>query len=707
MERTLARWSSAFALLLVALPFVLVHLNLNDIDGVDFAFSVNLAIACVVIAIPATAAGTVIALAIRGYAHSVGRVYAFDLVGAALGALLVVPLLRFPAPNLIVFLGVVAALAAALFAGTAPAERTITIGTTVVAVAMLLVAGATSLLYVPGHYGYPAGSTRVTDRWGPLARVQAYAFPGPGTGAVYYDRVFAPVWGPVDGQLPTWQTMTTGAQSIGYELRPNANVLVIGGGGGRDIYTALSGGARHVDVIELNSIIRDAVDDDLAEKSGHPYSRDKVKTSIGDGRSVLAGRDTKYDVIHIGFTDTLSANAAAGFALTENNLYTTEAFDEYFDHLADGGILSVSRLDKLVGDESIRATVLTLAALEKRGIKDPERHIVVVRGLDLFGATYGTTFARLTPFTRDEVARIETLAKKRGRGVAFAAGGPYQDAWAELAHAGSWQNFCHNYTLNVCPPTDDKPFFFNMRRLSDIGSERSGYSYSIDPTDLLLLTLGVLLVLSVIGFLLPLPFGPGSQSRPRLSSLLYFAAIGLGFLVLEIVLIQRFVLFLGFPTYALSIVLFSLLLFTGLGSYLSSRFTQDRRLLTTTLTVAVALIIVSAFALQPILRNLIDLPFTARVAVAIALIGPFGVVLGVPMPLGLRRLQQLYPDGIAWAWGVNGISSVLASVLGVAIAVFYGFPVATLVAAACYAFALGHVLIGRWPAAAAAPAPET
>ena len=154
-----------------------------------------------------------------------------------------------------------------------------------------------------------------------------------------------------------------------------------------------------------------------------------------------------------------------------------------------------------LGDEAIRATVLTLGALQKHGIEHPERNIVVVPGRDFFGGTYGTTLARLTPFTARRSPRIGKLADERGLGIAFAAGGPYQAAWKDLAAATSWQAFCHSYHFDVCPPTDDKPFFFNMRRLSDVGSARpSGYAYSVDPTDLLLLTLAVLVVLSIIGF---------------------------------------------------------------------------------------------------------------------------------------------------------------------------------------------------------------
>ena len=184
------------------------------------------------------------------------------------------------------------------------------------------------------------------------------------------------------------------------------------------------------------------------------------------------------------------------------------------------------------------------------------------------------------------------------------------------------------------------------------------------------------------------------------ASLGYFAAIGLGFLVLEVVLIQRFVLFLGFPTYALSVVLFALLVFTGAGSLLSNRAGRDpRRALMGGLSVAVALIALAALGLQPLLRALIDLPFALRIACTVALLAPLGVVLGMAMPLGLRRLERLYPDGVAWAWGINGIASVLASVLAITVAITLGYTAATLLALACYLAALAHAAFGRWPAA--------
>jgi len=700
VERLLARWSGVFALLLIAVPLLLVRLDFSGVDQLDLRFALNLAASCLLCSLPSFASGVLVALAIDRYTQWIGAVYAFDLVGAGLGALVIVPILwLFPAPTLVVVLGVVAGAASMLFAVSADEvtkERALGLTSVVVGLAVVGVSSLSSILYLDPRYTLPANIRLVAERWTPLARVFGYEFTDSAKLALlFYDRVWAPVPIPRGDELPTWKDVKTGPASIGYELTGPGRTLVIGGGGGRDIYAALSAGQRPVDVIELSEGIRRVVDEDLGHVSGAPYSRDGVSTVIGDGRSVLAARDLQYDQIHIGFTDTLSANAAQGFALTENNLYTVEAFVEYLDHLKPDGVLNVSRLLKLVGDEALRITVLTLAALERYGVEDPMSNIVVVLGKDVLGPPTGTVLARKRPYTEEELSRIEALVAERAEGLLFAPGGPYEDAWAELARAPSLQGFCDGYHLDVCPPTDDKPFFFSMHRLGNIGDRSSGYLYATDPFSILMLTLVILGLLSIAAFVVPL-FLVKAERRPRLSSLSYFAAIGLGFLLLEIVLIQRLVLFLGFPTYALSIVLFALLIFSGIGSLLSSRFEHPRRALIVALTLGSLLIGASAFALQPLLRLLIDLPFAARAATAVAFLAPFGVTLGIAMPVGLRRISHLFPGAVPYAWGVNGVASVLASVLGMAVAVTLGFAAATLLAGACYVFALGHALFGRW-----------
>jgi len=692
-EVLLSRWSAIFALLLVLAPVVLVRLDLGTEKVVDAGFIVNLTLACIATALPSLASGVVVALMIDRFTEWIGRVYAYDLVGAGAGALVVVPVLGLgPAPVLLVALGVLVAVAAVLFVPRGE-RRGLALGAAVSSAGVLALSLLTPLVELGGGLD---GVRLYADRWTPLARVLGmHAEDNERFAAVVYDRVYAPVPIVDEAKLPGWREVVTGPQSIGYELTGPGRALVIGGGGGRDIYTALSEEQRPVHVIELNQGIVDVVDDSLGALSHSPYSRDGVTTTVGDGRSVLAGRSDRYDQIHLGFTDTLSANAAQGYALTENNLYTVEAFDLYFDRLAPGGILNVSRLLKLVGDEAIRATVLTLAALERRGIERPGDHIIVVLGRDILGPPFATVLARLEPFTPDEIETVRDLAEERATGVAWAPGGPYTGAWQQLAQAPSLESFIAGYPLEISPPTDDKPFFFNMHRWGQLFSGDSGYHYARSPFLLLMVTLAILTLLSLFAFVLPLWLTTHTR-RPHLTSLGYFAAIGLGFMLLEVVLVQRFVLFLGFPTYALSVVLASLLVSSGLGSWISARFPDTRRGLVRALGVAVILIALSASGLQPLLRGLIELPLGLRLVVAFVVLMPVGFVLGMAMPLGLRRFQALYPTGIAYAWGVNGIASVLASVLGVAIAVNFGFPVASLAALACYGFALLHALRGEW-----------
>jgi hypothetical protein len=324
--------------------------------------------------------------------------------------------------------------------------------------------------------------------------------------------------------------------------------------------------------------------------------------------------------------------------------------------------------------------------------------VIVMLGRDTLNAFFGTVLISRDPFTPAQLERVRTLAPERTLGVVFAPGSPPRREWRGLAAAQSPEAFCESYPIDVCAPTDDRPFFLNPVRLSDLGEEAPAGSTFISRTPflVLLVALGILTALSALAFVLPLLLARRAE-RPPAGSLAFFAAIGLGFLTLEVALIQRFVLFLGFPTYALSVVLFALLLSTGAGAWLSDRLRNERRGLVLLLGAATLLIAALAVGLQPLLRALIELPFAARVTVAVVILAPLGLLLGVAMPVGLRRLSALYPTSVPWAWGINGVTSVLASVLAVFVAINWGFTAATLLAAGCYAVAATHAAFGRWP----------
>jgi hypothetical protein len=214
----------------------------------------------------------------------------------------------------------------------------------------------------------------------------------------------------------------------------------------------------------------------------------------------------------------------------------------------------------------------------------------------------------------------------------------------------------------------------------------------------LLVTLLVLSVLCAVSFVAPMRLARRASTRGSLGALSYFAAIGVGFLLFEIALIQRLVLFLGFPTYALSVVLFSLLVSSGLGSYVSSRLSPPRIGLVRALSAALLLLVIGSVGLPPVLAALMHLSLPARAMIAVLVVAPFGFLLGIPMPLGLGRLAGIDGALVPYAWGINGMASVLASVLGVFIATELGFTATSLSACACYGFALLHAAVGKWPA---------
>ena len=706
-EAQLSRWALLLTGLLLLVPLVLVRLDYYGFTDVTPGFTATLGAAAVLAALPFLAAGVVVALAIQRYIASVGRVYAFDLGGAAIGALAIVPLLRLAsAPALLVGLGLATGLAALLFGWSSPGARRRGALAFVAAVALTTVAAATDLYRLPAPY--EPRLDVVADHWSPTARVVGYE-PNPDSDILLtYDQDFAPVpHHRRGGPMPTWRKLGLGPQSIGYELTGPGHALIIGGGGGRDIFNALTN-RQTADVIELNRGNRDVVDGELGHWSGRPYSLPGVSTTIGDGRSELAARDTRYDQIHIGFTNNLGANLGAAYALAENHLYTVEAFDEYFEHLKPGGLISISRPYRFRGEEALRATVLALESLRRQGVDRPERGVVSLMSWERASGPFGTVLARREPFTTAELALIRRLARARTvegpahvppfggfRGLAYAPGGPYALEWAALARADSPREFCEGHPTDICAPSDDQPFFANGTRLS--GVFHSGEHFSRTPFLVLLSVLAIVAVLSALALALPLALIRRAGSPPA-TSLVFFAAIRVGFLVFEVVLVQRFVLFLGFPTYALSVVLFSLLLFTGAGSWASTRFREPRRALLLALGAACAITLAAAFGLQPLLEELIHLPFAARVAISIALLAPAGLTLGMAMPIGLRRLFDLHPEGIPWAWAINGITSVLASVLTLVVAIEWGFTVATLIALGSYALAFAHAAVGRWPA---------
>jgi hypothetical protein len=423
----------------------------------------------------------------------------------------------------------------------------------------------------------------------------------------------------------------------------------------------------------------------FGEFTGKPYSQPNVHLHIDEGRNFISRSKDKYDIIQIPLVDTWAATASGAFSLSENNLYTIEAFAEYFDHLAPGGILAVSRYVFDPPKQSLRVLSLFRGYCEKAGIANPERKCAVV-GFDEYELyNVGTIIMKLEDLTSAEMDTLRDVSEKMGYKVLWMPdGGIYPNKYAELIRTNDFREFLNGYPFDISPPTDNRPFFFHLVQpgefMKALGiSDAIGQPYNYMAIFTLMLLLFILVFLTVVGIFIPLfttirPRGIALNSL-RIRQLLYFTLIGGAFMLFEISMIQKFILFLGPPIYSLAVVLFSLLVFTGIGAWISDwliwRGSAPRPALY--IVCIAASIIIFALLLTPLFKALIGLPIFWRCVVAIVLLAPMGILLGFPFPSGIRWLGEEGRYLIPYAYGLNGAFSVLGSVAALILALTYGF----------------------------------
>lgn len=664
-------------------------------------------------ALPFLTGGAVIALAFARMSSRISTLYAADLIGAAAGCLALIPLLnQLGAPGVVLTAAALTMIGAVCFAAP-PARRRIGVAAAVLMAAPLTLqlAGRApfDVVDTKGH----EGDRVLFSMWNSFSRIGVYdrrhgdwslspTFTGDKGDSLFMD---------IDSAASTPIIKGTGriedAAYLRYELtalayhlaeRPDGfKALVIGPGGGRDLLSALVFGAAHVDGVEINGIIaRNVMQDRFRDYSGNIYGDPRVSIFVDDGRSFVRRSHAKYDVIQASLVDTWAATAAGAYTLTENSLYTAEAFGEYLDHLTDRGLLTITRW---VFD-GLRLVSLAQQACEARGL-DPARHLAIVR-LD----RVATFLLKKTPFTPEEVERLRSLSEELGFSILYAPGLPPPPAaeesdemrrngtsaldYGRLILAGDRQAFLDGYPVDVTATTDDRPFFFHTTRLRDQFQTAFGRSMLFGNGLSALLTLfaisGVLVVLFIV---VPLALSGGRPGPGWALWLAYFGALGAGFMLLEVALLQRFVLLLGHPVYSLTVTLFSLLLGTGAGSFLSRRVAVDRIKAVTTR--AIVGVMLAALAAPLLLTWVIDVaipwPLPLRIATTVALLLPLGVLLGMPLPGGMRMLASRSPDLVPWGWGLNGAFSVIGATLAVFIAMNWGFSVTLLTAMGVYALA--------------------
>jgi SAM-dependent methyltransferase len=641
-----------------------------------------------ILAVPFFFSGACIALLLFHGARDSNRLYGTDLVASAGGALLVIPVLSlFGGPKSMLIACAAAATATLPFRGALARGRFL---------APALVAGSLIALFVLPAAGFNA--LRLRKQAGMVAGEPIYwnsfsmvgvapreaVMGGRRSRMIIIDNNVGTEMVGFDGNPARIQTLRRDFSAAAHRVRRNADVLIIGAGGGRDIRIALMHGQRHVRAVEVNPLVVRMANETFGDFTGHVYDEKKVQKVVGDARSYIANSEERFGIILASLIDTWAASAAGAFALTENLLYTTDAFRDYYEHLTEDGLLSVSRWHPL---ETPRLLATGLEAWSEMGVSDPRRHAVILIRKSARFQPVVTLLMKRSPFEAEEIRTLEGFATETGMKVALTPERVDDPVIGEFLATGEspWPR------IDVEPVSDDRPFFFNMVKPLDQVESALGlespvslmwFDANFEATEMLVqLFVGVMLLVAFTT-LTPLLLGAGAvRGSDSLSVLIYFCGLGLGYILIEVGLLQRLILLLGKPVYALAVILGTMLLASGLGSLASGGFATDRlrARMSGVLIGATGLLLLYAFFLPDLIHALLGIPFVARLAAAVVIVALEG-----------RGSVAMVP----WVWGVNGAMSVMASVGGIILAIQFGYTTVFLVGTGCYLAA--GLALQRW-----------
>ena len=734
-------------LALVAVLFP-VSLVLSFLTQLSIPFRVHPSIVAIyaigltyaVIAVPFIVSGVAVCLVLTRFPRQVSRLYAADLAGAALGCVLLIPIIGWSdAATAVLWIASLAAVGGVAFARAAGAPRLRRWALTLTVVLVASAAAHTALvwrqfpvfriLYIKGDFE----ARPLYEKWNSYSRVRVN---GDADAAVLpqgwglsrtlpadlrvhqlqmdIDVAAGTVMTGFDGDLTKLAHLKYDVTNAGYWLRPDSDALVVGAGGGRDVLSALAFGARSVTAVEINKDILRTVNGRFGDFTGHLDRHPRVHFVNDEARSFIARSSARFYSIQISLIDTWAATAAGAFVLSENSIYTVEAWTTFLSRLTDRGVLSVSRWyfrDR--PDEVYRTTTLAVEALKRAGITEPRQHIAIVRNMHFANKPdmpdgVGTLLVSRSPLTPEEIDTLEREAQRLQFEVVLSPRATIDETFAALTAGGDVEALIAAHPTNIEAPTDDSPFFFNMLRLRDVFRldllDAGKQTHNIKAVATLAVLLAVVTVLTSACIILPLWLTRRrvdfTGTRPVFA---FFIAIGLGFMLVETSQMQRLIIALGHPTYGLSVVLFAVLLSSGLGSYVTSGITPENVARTGPPRLVLAVIVLAAFGLAtPWAAHAIEPLATGwRVLASVALLFPIGLVMGMAFPIGMTLATTRWSALTPWFWGLNGAASVLASVLSVCIALTWSIStafwigwVSYVVALVAFAAAARHSTIG-------------
>jgi spermidine synthase len=530
-----------------------------------------------------------------------------------------------------------------------------------------------------------------------------------------------------NGNPATVSYLEQTTSALPYHLKQHADILILGAGTGSDILRANSHTIRHIDAVELNPQVIDLVKEKYADFAGRIYSIANVNLHVDEARGFVATSNKTYDLINISLLDAFGASAGL-YSMAENYLYTEQAMQDYLQHLRPGGYLSITRWIKIPPRDEPKLLATVINALKRANIEQPGQRIMMIRSWQT-----STLIVKNGVISSNEINRLKQFCSERSFDPVYYPGITaeevnrfniqsqpylYEAATALLGNQG--KAFIEDYKFNIEPATDDKPYFFHFFKwqtlpeiftLLDSGGIfllESGYLLLIAAllqaiiASLLLIALPLRLWKSKLGITnlsgtdLQLPEGRQAgrpevkpESGSHLRILVYFFCLGLAFLFIEIAFIQKFILILHHPLYAITVVLSTFLLTAGAGSYFSEKLSRSPLKPVIILPVAVISLLGISYSLgfESIAGFLLKTGYLNRYLFSILLIAPLGFCMGMPFPMALAKISQTTPALIPWIWGINGCASVISAILATLIAMQLGFTVLIFLAIALYCVA--------------------
>ena len=509
-----------------------------------------------------------------------------------------------------------------------------------------------------------------------------------------------------DGDFDSLAYLGDITAALPYALLKQPDVLVLGAGGGGDVMLALYHGAKSVDAVELNPQMTELVADTYAEFAGFVYDDPRVTLHTKEARGFVAQSSAQYDLVHIGLLDSFAASGAGVQSLNESYIYTVEAIDDYLSILAPGGLLAITRWLKLPPRDSLKLVATAIDALKLTGVSDPGKQLALIRSWNT-----STLLVKNGAFTVEDVASIREFARSRSFDTAWFPGiqagdanrfnrldTPYLFEGTTALLGERAVDYIARYKFYIAPATDNRPYYFHffkwatlpevfaLRKLGGAGLIEWGYLVLI-ATLLQAIIAGLVLIL--------LPLSRVSRNWPaRTGSRMgaYFLLLGFAFLFIEMAFIQKFILFLSHPLYSVAVVLSGFLVFAGLGSAWSQRLARKceayGRSPVALAAGGIALLALVYLLLLPfVFQRFIGNSDLVKILMSVALIAPLAFAMGMPFPLGLKRVAEIAPDFIPWAWGINGYASVISAVLATLLAIEFGFTFVILLALVIYAIA--------------------